>query len=122
MHFRDRFGPVICCILFVAIFVLLKTELVVVRSGLNGPQYGLLLFIFPGVVTAHVIRNFQLFYVFLGALLAIPVCYLLRMLYFVRVRTLFQEMAYAGSAIFWCVMGALFYLLLRTAVNQMNRR
>jgi|SRR5471030_65932 len=121
MHLRDRLGPVICCILFVAIFVLLKTEPLVVRPGLNGPQYGLLLFIFPGIITAHVIRHSQLFYAFLGAILAIPVCNTLRMLYFVRVRTLLQEMAYAGSAIFWCVMGAMLYLLLRALVQQMNR-
>lgn len=122
MYFRDRFGPVICCILFVVIFVLLKTELIVVRTGSHGPEYGLLLFIFPGIITAHVIRHSQLFYAFLGALLAIPVCYALRMLYFVRVRTLVQEMAYAGSAIFWCVMGALLYLLFRALVHQMNPR
>ncbi len=121
MHFRDRYGPVICCVLFVVIFVFLKTGLIVVSPGSHGPEYGLLLFIFPGIITAHVIRHSQLFYVFFGAILAIPVCYTLRILYFVRVRTLLQEMAYVGSAVFWCVMGAMLYLLIRAMVQQINR-
>src|SRR5471030_41670 len=122
MHFRDRFGPVICCVLFVVIFVLLKTELVVVRTLPYGPEYGLLLFIFPGIITAHLIRHSPVFYAFLGAILGIPVCYMICMLYFVLVRSLVQEMAYVGSAVFWCVMGALLYLLIRTLVQQMSRQ
>ncbi|WP_236942633.1 inner membrane protein YbjM [Ewingella americana] len=86
-----------------------------------GPEYGLLLFIFPGIITAHLVKRYALRYAFLGALLAIPVCYLLRILYFVRVRTFIQEIAYAGSAIFWCVMGALFYLLIRAIVLHMTK-
>lgn len=121
MYFRDKAGPVICCVLFTLIFVLLKTEVVVVRNIAPGPEYGLLLFAIPGMVTAHVIRRSQLFYAFIGSLFAIPLCYMLRMMYFVRVRSLIQEMAYAGSAIFWCVMGALIYLLVRAIWVQVTR-
>lgn len=121
MHIRPTVGPIICCALFTLIFILLKTEVIVVRHITPGPEYGLLLFVFPGIITAHLARGSALLYAFVGALLAIPVCYLLRVLYFVRVRTFLQEMAYAGSAIFWCVMGALFYLLVRAIVLQMTK-
>ncbi|KAA8729576.1 MAG: inner membrane protein YbjM [Ewingella americana] len=121
MHVRSSVGPIICCVLFTLIFVLLKTEVIVVRHITPGPEYGLLLFIFPGIITAHLVKRYALRYAFLGALLAIPVCYLLRILYFVRVRTFIQELAYAGSAIFWCVMGALFYLLIRAIVLHMTK-
>jgi hypothetical protein len=121
MHLHSSVGPIICGVLFTLIFILLKTEVIVVRHITPGPEYGLLLFIFPGIITAHLVRRSALLYAFLGAVLAIPVCYLLRIIYFVRVRTFMQEMAYAGSAIFWCVMGALFYLLIRATVLNMTK-
>lgn len=121
MHFRDRYGPFICCALFVVIFVFLKTELIEIRTGPYGTEYGLLLYTLPGIATAYVARQSPLFCALFGAVLAIPICYTVRVLYFERVRTIVQEMAYVGSAVFWCVMGALFYLLIRTLIKQVNQ-
>jgi len=121
MHLRDATGPIICCALFTLIFVLLKTDVIAVSDRGPGPEYGLLFFVLPGMITAHLIRHSSLIYALVGALIAIPVCYTLRVMYFVRVRSLLQEMAYAGSAVFWCVMGALIYLLIRAVLLQITK-
>lgn len=121
-HIHEKYGAALCCLLFLAIFVMLKTELVVMRTFTPGPEYGLLLFMLPGMVTASVVGRNGISAAFFGAVLAIPCCYLIRVLFFVRVRTLFQEMAYAASAIFWCVLGALCLMLVQSLWRAWQRR
>ncbi|PLR37251.1 hypothetical protein CYR55_09925 [Chimaeribacter californicus] len=121
-HVQGKYGTALCCLLFLTIFIMLKTELIVVRNFAPGPEYGLLLFMLPGMVTTSLVKQSGLFAAFFGAVLAIPLCYLIRVLYFVRVRPLWQEMAYAASAIFWCVLGALIFMLIQGLWQHWHRR
>jgi len=121
-HVQEKGGVALCCLLFLAIFIMLKTELIVMRHFAPGPEYGLLLFMLPGMVTTSLVSRNALAAAFFGAVLAIPFCYLIRVLFFVRVRSLWQEMAYAASAIFWCVLGALMFMLAQTLWQHWRRR
>ncbi|QCR35806.1 inner membrane protein YbjM [Nissabacter sp. SGAir0207] len=119
-YIQSRFGSLLCGALFLAVFVALKTETVSVRHLAPGPEYGLLLFAIPGFITAWLIDHRCLTAALYGGLLALPFCYLIRVLFFVRVRTLPQELAYAASAIFWCVLGALLFLLAQHFVRTLR--
>jgi hypothetical protein len=118
---RKVVAPLICCIMFLIIFILLKNGWIIVRSITPGPEYGLLLFIIPGVITSLISRDSAISSSFIGGFAAIPVCYLLRMAFYPRVRPLVQELAYATSAIFWCVLGAMLVHLLVIAYRQFRR-
>ena len=121
-HVREKYGVPVCCLLFLAIFIMLKTELIVMSNFTPGPEYGLLLFMLPGMVTTSLVGRNGLSAAFFGAVLAIPLCCLIRILFFVRVRALWQEIAYAASAIFWCVLGALIFMLLQALWQHWRRR
>ncbi|AEX52424.1 inner membrane protein YbjM [Rahnella aquatilis] len=118
---RNVLAPVICCIIFLVIFILLKNGWVIVRNVAPGPEYGLLLFLLPGVITALISRDSAIFSSFVGGLVSVPVCFLLRMIFYPRVRPLIQELAYATSAIFWCVLGAMLVQLLVMAYRQFRQ-
>ena len=111
-------APVLCCLCFIVIFISLKNSWVVVRNTGPGPEYGLLLFLLPGMLTAMIARESPIFSSFVGGLTSIPLCFLLRWALFPRIRPPVQELAYATSAIFWCVLGAMLIHLLMTAYRQ----
>ncbi|CAM3966642.1 inner membrane protein YbjM [Rahnella victoriana] len=118
---RKVVAPLICCIIFLIIFLLLKNGWIIVRNVAPGPEYGLLLFMIPGVIASLISRDSAIFSSFVGGLVSIPVCFLLRMAFYPRVRPLVQELAYATSAIFWCVLGAILVQLLVIAYRQFRQ-
>jgi hypothetical protein len=118
---RKVVAPLICCIIFLIIFLLLKNGWIIVRNVAPGPEYGLLLFMIPGVIASLISRDSAIFSSFVGGLVSIPVCFLLRMAFYPRVRPLVQELAYATSAIFWCVLGAILVQLLFIAYRQFRQ-
>ncbi|MBF7955946.1 MULTISPECIES: inner membrane protein YbjM [Rahnella] len=118
---RKVVAPLICCIIFLIIFLLLKNGWIIVRDVAPGPEYGLLLFMIPGVIASLISRDSAIFSSFVGGLVSIPVCFLLRMAFYPRVRPLVQELAYATSAIFWCVLGAILVQLLVIAYRQFRQ-
>ena len=114
-------APVLCCLCFIVIFISLKNSWIVVRNTGPGPEYGLLLFLLPGMLTAMIARESPIFSSFVGGLTSIPLCFLLRWVFFPRLRPLVQEIAYATSAIFWCVLGAMLVQLLITVYQQFRQ-
>lgn len=118
---RKLIAPLFCCIIFVITFISLKNSWVIVRSITPGPEYGLLLFLLPGLLTGLIYRDSPIFSSLIGALISVPVCTALRMVFYPRVRPLVQEVAYATSAIFWCVLGAMLIQLLFTAYKQFRQ-
>ena len=118
---RKVVAPLICCIIFLIIFLLLKNSWIIVRNVAPGPEYGLILFLVPGMVTSLISRDSAIFSSLVGGLVSIPVCFLLRLAFYPRVRPLVQELAYATSAIFWCVLGAILVQLLVIAYRQFRQ-
>src|SRR5471030_2865183 len=92
-------APVLCCIFFIVIFISLKNSWIVVRTTAPGPEYGLLLFLLRGIVSALIVRESLIFSFFFGRLTSIPLCFLLRWVFSPRLRPLVKEIAYATSAI-----------------------
>lgn len=118
---RKVLAPLICCIIFLIIFLFLKNGWIIDRRVAPGPEYGLLLFLLPGVITSLIFRGSAIFSSFVGGVASIPLCFLLRMVFYPRVRPLVQEVAYATSAIFWCVLGAMLVQLLIIACRQFRQ-
>ena len=58
--------------------------------------------------------------VLVGAMLAAPICLVVMRLFFVTQRSFWQELAWLMSAVFWCALGALCYLFVRSLLH--NRR
>ncbi len=54
----------------------------------------------------------------LGAMLATPLCLLMMRLMYVPTRSLWQELAWLLSGVFWCALGALCYLFVRSLLHR----
>ena len=89
---RKGVAPLICCIMFLIIFILLKNSWIIVREIAPGPEYGLLLFLIPGVVTSLISRDTGILSFMIGGLVSILVWFLFRMAIYPRVGPFVPEM------------------------------
>lgn len=88
-------------------------------------ETGLLLFVIPGAIASYLSSRKRLLCPLLGALYALPLCLLIRHFWLTPSSSFWQELAYATSAVFWCVFGAmlmLFALGLLQTLQQLHRR
>lgn len=123
--YRRWLGAFACFILVSMIFVVLKGG---VTGGdpeeyrLSAPRgdTGLLLYIVPGLIASYLSRGQRVLNPFIGALLAVLLCMLGRRYFAVGAQApLLQEIAYAASAVCWCMFGAFVYLF---ALSCLRRR
>ncbi|MEI7362046.1 inner membrane protein YbjM [Pectobacterium parmentieri] len=113
----------ICCfLLFTIVFLSQKIDVsdVAVNDGLRGSP-GMLLFLLPGMVACLLSARGRLLYPLFGAPAAIPVCLLVLHLWNTPMRSFWQELAYVMSAAFWCVLGSLGALCLRSLYRRYLR-
>lgn len=89
---RYNAGIAVSSLVFVLIFISQKTALLSLAAEGHGGQFGLLLFMLPGI---------------LGALLAAAVCWLLFNIGVTTGYSLWHQLTYLLSAVFWCGFGAL---------------
>ncbi|BDI92168.1 membrane protein [Enterobacter hormaechei] len=82
------------------------------------PELGLLFFILPGVVASFLSRQGEVVMPLLGAILAAPLCLLLMRVLFLSSRSVWQEVAWLLSGVFWCALGALCFLFMRSLLQQ----
>lgn len=82
------------------------------------PELGLLFFTLPGAAASFLSRKGEVVKPLLGAILAAPLCLLLMRLLYVSTRSFWQELAWLLSAIFWCALGALCYLFVRSLIQH----
>ncbi|MEH1239984.1 inner membrane protein YbjM [Serratia marcescens] len=109
--YRYWLGILSCFLLFSLVFL--------------GQQTGLLLFVVPGAIASYLSSRKRLLCPLLGALYALPLCLLIRHFWLTPSYSFWQELAYATSAVFWCVFGAmlmLFALGLLQTLQQLHRR
>lgn len=108
MKTRRRWLGVICSfLLFIAVCLSLVINMKGSLSATGKPELGLLLFMLPGIVGSLVSRRRRVIVALMGAVLAAPFCYVLIHLFLLPVRSVWQEMAWLFSAVFWCGIGAL---------------
>lgn len=71
---------------------------------------GLLLFMLPGIVSAHFARRHGLLHGLMGALVVAPLCMLIRLAAFSRYESFLDTVVYFIGAAFWCGLGTLLYV------------
>ncbi len=115
-------GATCCFLLFTVVFLSQKIEVseVAVSDGLRGSP-GMLLFLLPGMVACFLSARGRLLYPLFGALAAMPVCLLVLHLWNTPMRSFWQELACVMSAVFWCVLGAMGVLCLRSLYRRYLR-
>ena len=120
----ERCWPgIICCfMLFIAVcvFLLLNKDVAIVRSP-GHRELGLLLFIVPGLCSALMIGGQTVLRTVLGALLAVPVCLLMIRNVIDIPRSVWQELAWLSSAVFWSALGTLCFQVVRIALIKRRR-
>ena len=120
----DRGWPgIICCfMLFIAVcvFLLLNKDVEIIRSP-GQRELGLLLFIVPGLFSALMIGGQTVFRTVVGALLAVPICLLLIRSVIEIPRSVWQELAWLSSAVFWSALGTLCFHFVRMVLVKRGR-
>jgi len=84
-------------------------------------ETGLLLFVIPGAIASYLSSKKRILCPLLGALYAVPLCLFIRHFWLTPGYSLWQELAYTVSAVFWCVFGAMLYLFMRVIVHALQQ-
>jgi len=104
---RLRVGTISSAVLFLVVFASQESGFIVLNAKSHGAALGFLLFLLPGIVGGLLSRGSKIFCPLLGALLVSPLCLLLFNVSSVLHYTLWYQVTYLLSAIFWCACGAL---------------
>ncbi|WP_342321362.1 inner membrane protein YbjM [Kosakonia sp. BYX6] len=118
---RSWVGVICCSLLFIAVCLFLVINMKDALPASGDPEFGLLLFVVPGVIAGLVARRRRAIVSVIGAALAAPICYLLIHLMLSPVRSFWQEVAWLFSAIFWCGMGGLCCWFVHKIAKQRKR-
>lgn len=118
---RGWVGVICCFILFIVVFCSLVLHMKGAFRSSGTPELGLLFFLIPGVVSSFISSRRRVLRPLLGAILAAPLCLMLTRIFFVSDRSMWQELAWLFSAIFWCALGALCFLFVSTLLGDKRR-
>ncbi|WP_256714163.1 inner membrane protein YbjM [Serratia fonticola] len=105
VSYRYWVGIFSCFLLFSLVFLGQKSGAVGVTESEHHGETGLLLFIIPGFIASYLSSKQRILCPLLGALCAVPLCLLIRHFWLTPGHSFWQELAYAVSAVFWCVLG-----------------
>ncbi|HEX4501241.1 MAG TPA: inner membrane protein YbjM [Scandinavium sp.] len=123
MRSERGWAGVICCfVLFIVVclFLLLNMKGAIRASG--HPELGLLFFVIPGAVASFMSSKQRVLVPLLGAILATPVCLVVMRFWIFSNRSFLQELAWIFSAVFWCALGALFFLFISGLIEARRGR
>ncbi|EMM5415143.1 inner membrane protein YbjM [Citrobacter amalonaticus] len=115
-------GAVCCFVLFVVVCLFLTMHMKGAFRAAGHPEIGLLFFTLPGAVASFCSHRREVIKPLLGAMLAAPCCLLLTRFFFTPTRSLWQEMAWLFSAVFWCALGALCFLFISSLFRPRQRK
>jgi len=119
---RNWFGVACCFLLFTAVCVCLTFRVKGAFMSAGYPGLGLLFFTLPGIAASFFSRGGEVIRPLIGAILAAPVCLVVMRMMFIPSRTMVQELAWLLSGVFWCALGALFFLFVRRALKNRRER
>lgn len=112
----------LCCfLLFIVVYLSYIMNVKGVFQSAGHPELGLLFFIIPGAVASFVSTKRRVVLPVVGAMLGATVCFVLMLLFLTPIRSVWQEMAWLFSAVFWCALGALCYLFIRSLLGRRRR-
>ena len=118
---RGWAGAFCCFLLFIVVYL---SHILNVRGAFQQaghPELGLLFFIIPGAVASFVSTKRRVVLPVVGAMLGATVCFVLMLFFITPIRSVWQEMAWLFSAVFWCALGALCYLFIRSLLVRRGR-
>jgi len=118
---RNWAGVVSCFLLFTVVCMSLAFNVKGAFRASGHPELGLLFFILPGAVASFLSRKGEVVKPLLGAMLAAPLCLLMMRLMYVPSRSVWQELAWLLSGVFWCALGALCFLFVRSLLDRRKR-
>ena len=119
MKYKHGWASAFCCfLLFMAVCLSLLLNMKGAFRAAGHPELGLLFFIIPGAVASFISRTRNVLRPLFGAMLAAPVCLVLMRLWLTPERSLWQELAWLLSAVFWCALGALCYLFISSLLRR----
>lgn len=104
---RDNVGKISCAVLFILIFISQKSAMAELPDPAQGAELGLLLFILPGLLGGVLASEHKIRLPLLAATLASPLCLMLFYVGNAQSYTLWHQLTYLLSAVFWCGSGAL---------------
>lgn len=107
--------------LFILVFIHQKMGTITVAEPEFPGKIGLLLFVIPGFIASNVSRGKCILCALLGALYALPISLMILHFWLAEDYSFWQELAYAVSAAFWCVFGALLFLFIQTVLHALQR-
>ena len=119
---RNWAGVISCFLLFTVVCMSLAFNVKGAFRASGHPELGLLFFTLPGAAASFLSRKGEVVKPLLGAMLAAPLCLLLMRLLFVPVRSFWQELAWLLSGVFWCALGALCYLFVRSLIHRRHTK
>ncbi|ENA0611926.1 inner membrane protein YbjM [Enterobacter bugandensis] len=119
---RNWAGVVSCFLLFTVVCMSLAFNVKGAFRSSGHPELGLLFFILPGAVASFLSRKGEVAKPLLGAMLAAPLCLLMMRLMYVPSRSVWQELAWLLSGVFWCALGALCFLFVRSLLNRRKQQ
>ena len=119
---RNWAGVVSCFLLFTVVCMSLAFNVKGAFRSSGHPELGLLFFILPGAVASFLSRKGEVVKPMLGAMLAAPLCLLMMRLMYVPSRSVWQELAWLLSGVFWCALGALCFLFVRSLLNRRKQQ
>ncbi|RAU32703.1 inner membrane protein YbjM [Enterobacter sp. ECC-175] len=119
---RNWAGVVSCFLLFIVVCVSLAFNVKGAFRASGHPELGLLFFTLPGAAASFLSRGGEVVKPLLGAILAAPLCLLLLRLVFVTSRSFWQELAWLLSGVFWCALGALCFLFIRSLLHRRRHK
>lgn len=111
-------GAISCFLLFIVVCLSLAFNVKGAFRASGHPELGLLFFILPGVAASFLSRGGEVIKPLLGAMLAAPLCLVLMRLLFLSSRSFWQELAWLLSGVFWCALGALFFLFISSLLRH----
>lgn len=118
---RGWIGAFCCFLLFIVVCLSLLMKMKGALRASGHSELGLLFFVIPGAVASFFSRRRQVLLPMLGAMLAAPFCFILMRVVLTPTRSFWQELAWLFSAVFWCALGALCYLLISTLFSRRGR-
>ena len=119
---RNWAGVVSCFLLFMVVCMSLAFNVKGAFRASGHPELGLLFFLLPGAVASFLSRNGEVVKPLLGAMLAAPLCLLMMRLMYISSRSVWQELAWLLSGVFWCALGALCFLFVRSLLHRRKRQ
>ena len=119
---RNWAGVISCFLLFTVVCMSLAFNVKGAFRASGHPELGLLFFLLPGAVASFLSRNGEVVKPLLGAMLAAPLCLLMMRLMYISSRSVWQELAWLLSGVFWCALGALCFLFVRSLLHRRKRQ